>query len=305
MTYNAHSTLGDVLVNYDRLEFTPSPGLLKEIGSVEPRKGLSFTRLASARSVAEYVAPLIDTVYGREIIERLAGLGPGLRILDIGFGEAESSLYLANEGHEVVSLDPSPVNCARLERATEHFGLDLRVVQGPAEALDQLEAADFDVCLFNSCLHHCDQPVRALTHCRNKLAPQGRVLALNEPILKPYTTRNRAYRRIEEAPQETGNYGGNEHLYHFRDYLDQMEQAGFGQVRFHVHVRHRYPLETILYDVQKQDRWSNVVSDEKLLAKFAVMLGLNRLERIPAFEPPAMRMLARMSLIPASFEALP
>lgn len=291
-------------MSFDRLDFVPSAGLLREIGGLEPREDLRFDHVDSARSVEEYCASLMGTVYGLEIIERLMGLGTSLRILDIGFGMGESSLFLANGGNEVASLDPSPNHCANLAHAARRFDLPIRVIQGPAEAIDQIEDAGFDVCIFNSSLHHCDQPLQALANCRGKLVTGGRVLAINEPILKPYVTKARAYRRFEEAPEETGNYGGNEHVYYFHEYIDLMKRAGFGRVCYHVHVRHRHPRDTVLFDVQKHDEGVRTASDTKLLAKFALMVGLERLQDIDVAGPVAMRLLARMSLIPASFEAM-
>lgn len=80
-------------------------------------------------------------------------LKPGDRILDIGAGAGEYSLYFAEKGHEVCALELSPANVAAFEKkiAPRH-----RICLRQGNALDLSEYGDdsFDIVLLFGPLYH-------------------------------------------------------------------------------------------------------------------------------------------------------
>ncbi len=157
--------------------------------------------------------------------------GPPLRILDVGAGRGETSLYLANHGHEVFPVEPSLEFCEVIEHVGLRFGKNLVIYNCSAEHLE-VPDAQFDVVVFNISLHHCDDPVRALKNMHRYLRPAGKLFVISEPMLPFYKNAARVLERMNEDPDEFGHYGGNEHNYHFAEYISMIKQAGFRNLQW-------------------------------------------------------------------------
>jgi SAM-dependent methyltransferase len=122
--------------------------------------------------------------YLRSALEALAGDGKSLRVLDAGGGSGGFAVPLAELGHDVTVVDPSPDSLAALERRVAETGSAARVtaLQGDAAGLpDLVPAGAFDAVLCHSVLEVVDDPAEALAAIAGALRPGGvaSVLAAN------------------------------------------------------------------------------------------------------------------------------
>lgn len=122
--------------------------------------------------------------YLREALAALDGADGGLRVLDAGGGSGGFAVPLAELGHAVTVVDPSPDSLAALERRAAETGTAerIRALQGDAVGLpDLLPAAAFDVVLCHSVLEFVDDPAASLAAIAATLRPGGvaSVLAAN------------------------------------------------------------------------------------------------------------------------------
>lgn len=124
----------------------------------------------------------------------LAGLAPGMRVLDLASGRGEPALRAANrvgpKGVVVgIELDPALVEMAREQaRAAGLANLDLRV--GDAERLGDLAPRSFDAVTVRWALMYMASPVAALANAQRALRPGGALVAAlwAEPDRVPYFT---------------------------------------------------------------------------------------------------------------------
>jgi demethylmenaquinone methyltransferase / 2-methoxy-6-polyprenyl-1,4-benzoquinol methylase len=121
-----------------------------------------------------------DVRYRERTLAR-SGLGPGMRVLDIGCGTgmmARSAKALVGAQGYVVGVDPSP---AMLERALENDRIDAGII-GIAEQLP-IKDGEFDFVTMSFALRHVADLVRAFREMARVLKPGGELLILE--ITKP------------------------------------------------------------------------------------------------------------------------
>ena len=80
---------------------------------------------------------------------------------------------------------------------------------------------------FNASLHHCDDPIRALSHCYESLNKGGVLFLVNENFIRPWMTKARFYHLMETRPEAMGNYGGNEHTFYNWEYIQMLRKSKF------------------------------------------------------------------------------
>ena len=286
-----------------RISFDATPGLIRENSAHQAIVAEDHNRLASITTLDDLVSPFLNSVSGAEVIERVGELkGSSLRILDIGVGLGESSFALASKGHVVTCVEPSADHCQWIARYADMFGIRLTVVEATAEALDQL-AGEFDVCMFNASLHHCDDPLRALENCYTRLRSGGTILLLNEPILKSYRSKAWFHRMLREQPLAMGHYGGNEHTYYYREYREMLRAAGFANIADRIHVRNERPRQTLQEMLARQIDGRDVYTDTAVLVRFIWFLTVARLARVPVLRTMLLLVMKRLSLITVTFTA--
>jgi SAM-dependent methyltransferase len=122
--------------------------------------------------------------YLREALDGLGPRGQSLRVLDAGGGSGGFAVPLAELGHTVTVVDPSPDSLAALERRAAETGTAERIhaVQGDAAGLaDLVPAGSVDVVLCHSVLEVVDDPAESLAAVAATLRPGGvaSVLAAN------------------------------------------------------------------------------------------------------------------------------
>ena len=107
--------------------------------------------------------------------------GTGLDVVDAGGGTGGFAVPLADAGHRVTVLDPSPDSLAALSRRTAERGLQdrVRALQGDLSDLPGLvPAASADLVLCHSVLEVVDDPAQALAAVAAVLRPRGRLSLL-------------------------------------------------------------------------------------------------------------------------------
>ena len=104
-------------------------------------------------------------------------LSPGAKILDVGAGAGEYSLYFAAKGYSVSALELADANIAAFRaKMTEETPVDL--VQGNALDLSQYDRDSFDVVLLFGPLYHlhaeADQ-LRCIEEAKRVCKPGGKI----------------------------------------------------------------------------------------------------------------------------------
>jgi SAM-dependent methyltransferase len=255
------------------------------------------------RDIFEILQQYPETLSGMEIVQRIKQYPSKLKILDIGCGPGLSSLYLASLGHQVFAVEPSPFECEILLANARKTKLPVKIFQCTAEAIDAIPEQDFDLCLFNSSLHHCDDPHRALSNAFSLLKKGARLLVLNEPILRFYRSKKWFYRALIRTPEKMGHYGGNEHTYYYREYRKMLQQAGFTKVEDFLNSRISDPRSYIHGLLLKKLSGVYINGDLVLLCKFAWLLFLNKIQKLGLPARIFFRCLKNLSLLQVSFEA--
>jgi S-adenosylmethionine-dependent methyltransferase len=103
-----------------------------------------------------------------------AGADSGLDVLDIGGGTGGFAVRVAELGHRVVVVDPSPDALAALDRRARELGADVVGRQGDLSTLlDAPGPAAADVVLCHGVLEVVEDPAAALASLREVLRPGG------------------------------------------------------------------------------------------------------------------------------------
>ena len=94
------------------------------------------------------------------------GLSPsffqGKRLVDIGGGTGEASLYYALWGADVTLVEPNEISIAQKKKIFQREGKSLTVVQDSLFNLNQTFLENFDVIISDGVIHHTYDPVKAL-----------------------------------------------------------------------------------------------------------------------------------------------
>ena len=105
-----------------------------------------------------------------------SGDGAGLRVLDIGGGTGGFAVRVAELGHQVTVVDPSPDALAILDRRSHESAVADRItgLQGDlATVSEQVDGASIDVVLCHGVLEVVDDPAAAMEAITGVLRPDG------------------------------------------------------------------------------------------------------------------------------------
>jgi 2-polyprenyl-3-methyl-5-hydroxy-6-metoxy-1,4-benzoquinol methylase len=112
--------------------------------------------------------------YLREALATLDASTAGLEVLDAGGGSGGFAVPLAELGHRVTVVDPSPDALASLSRRAREVGVEVAGRQGDlADLLDVAGPDSADVVLCHGVLEVVDDPAAALATLRRVLRPDG------------------------------------------------------------------------------------------------------------------------------------
>lgn len=110
------------------------------------------------------------------LAERAEAAGRPLRVVDLGGGAGGLAVRIAQLGHHVTVVDPSPNALASLTRWVAEAGVADKVeaVQGDTDSLSQIvESESADAVLCHGVLEHVDDPREAIVSMAETLAPGG------------------------------------------------------------------------------------------------------------------------------------
>lgn len=137
----------------------------------------------------------------RFILDALGDL-KGKRLLDLGSGLGEASVYFAMKGARVTACDLSSGMLDVVRRVAERHGVSVTLRQAPAERTG-LPAGGFDVVYAGNLLHHVDIAA-TLDEARRVLAPGGIFVSwdplAHNPAINVYRRMAGAMRTADEHP---------------------------------------------------------------------------------------------------------
>ena len=133
----------------------------------------------------------------------LAGDLRGKRLLDVGAGLGESSVYFALKGAEVTSLDLSPRMVELTRRLAEAHGARLEALVSPGEQLP-VPSESYDIVYLANVVHHVEDRESLWREVYRVLKPGGRFfswdpLAYN-PVINVYRRMATEVRTPDERP---------------------------------------------------------------------------------------------------------
>lgn len=187
----------------------------------------------------------VDVFHFLDVIQ-LADLAQGSHVLDVGCGPGWTIQWLAKLGHHVVGIDISQelLDIAERRMKTDPYPPYTNVEFGYALKNHDIEASPLgldrpaDLALFESTLHHFENPVAALRNVRADLAEMGLVAVIeaaapapgsewhnhNAALMARYHTIERPYTR--------------EQLY------DMLELSGFEYAEYYRPVNGLFPQDS-------------------------------------------------------------
>jgi ubiquinone/menaquinone biosynthesis C-methylase UbiE len=134
----------------------------RHVGIEDPSRWV-FNRIAS---VYEARPP-----YPSALVENVAALGPGKRVIDLGAGIGHLALPLAASGLLVSAIEPAEAMLEVLRARAQAANLPIVTAHAKAEALP-FEAESFDVAVISDALHFLDVELTA-SELRRVLVPRG------------------------------------------------------------------------------------------------------------------------------------
>jgi SAM-dependent methyltransferase len=143
------------------------------------------------------------TAQENRFILRQMGNIHGVKLLDIGAGLGESSVYFALQGARVTANDLSPIMLNRCVALGRQHGVEISTLLGSADHFDFGES-QFDIVYGANVLHHIGDIKALLEGVKRTLVPGGRFffydpLAYN-PAIKAYRRLANKVRTEDEQP---------------------------------------------------------------------------------------------------------
>lgn len=194
-------------------------------------------------------------------IVSLLGDVTGKRILDLGSGLGEASVYFALKNAHVTACDLSQGMLDMALRVGAHHGVSIAVHCAPAEDTGLAEAS-FDIVYASNLLHHSDID-RVLDEVRRVLVPGGVVVSwdpiLYNPLIKVYRRLASGVRTPDEHPLCRCD------LDRFRRRFRHVEYRCFWLLTLAVFLRF-YLVERV--HPSKERYWKKILSEADRLAPF-------------------------------------
>jgi ArsR family transcriptional regulator len=115
----------------------------------------------------------------KSVAEALLHLMPPMVIADLGAGEGDFSLLLAQHAKQVIAVDTSAkmIEVGR-EQALRHGIANVDFRLGDMEEVP-IDSSSVELVFFSQSLHHALHPERALTEANRILVPGGRIVVLD------------------------------------------------------------------------------------------------------------------------------
>jgi SAM-dependent methyltransferase len=134
-----------------------------------------MARARTTWGIGEYPRMALELEPAAGAAVHVAGIGPGVRVLDIATGTGTAALKAAELGAAVTALDIEPVLIEQAERRARSAGVDIRWLLGDFERLPVPDgSADVVLSIFGV-MYAADHPAAARELAR-ATAPGGRVV---------------------------------------------------------------------------------------------------------------------------------
>jgi len=130
------------------------------------------------------IQALFDTFSNESLVTLdliLADLDTGQCILEVGAGLCLTSLFLKQQGYNIIALEPALGGFDIFESVKNallnHFSdLELQVISEPAEQLNTIQHGSFDLIFSNYVIEHIPEWRLALNKMASVLTPDGKML---------------------------------------------------------------------------------------------------------------------------------
>lgn len=160
----------------------------------------SGTDIDSIDVLAAFESP--TAVENRFILSLLLPLR-GKRVLDVGTGLGESSVYFALQGAFVTCTDVSPEMVRTAISLGERHGVKLEGVVSAAENLN-VQAETYDIAYVANTIHHVADKAALFGQVKRALKPGGLFVSIDplryNPVIELYRRMATAVRSEDEAP---------------------------------------------------------------------------------------------------------
>lgn len=160
----------------------------------------------------------------RFIISRMGDL-KGMRILDIGAGLGESTVYFALQGARVTANDISPAMLDRCEALAQSYGVSIATLLSSSSAEFDFGENRFDIVYGANVLHHLGSLQPFLTAVKRALVPRGRFFFFDpltyNPAINVYRRLATAVRTEDERPLRFSD------LKYFRELFSEVQHREF------------------------------------------------------------------------------
>ena len=152
--------------------------------------------------------PVREAFEAPTAVENRAVLGlmgdlQGKRLLDVGAGLGESSVYFALKGASVTAVDLSPGMVERAVALARVHGVEIEGVAQSGENLD-VPAGFYDIAYVANTLHHAAEKELLFGQIRRALKPGGRFFSIDplayNPVIGLYRRMATAVRTKDEQP---------------------------------------------------------------------------------------------------------
>jgi ubiquinone/menaquinone biosynthesis C-methylase UbiE len=158
------------------------------------------TNIQHVRVRASFEAP---TAVENQFILRRMGPLAGKKVLDIGAGLGESSVYFALKGAQVTTVDISPGMVATALALGRKYGVEIEGIICEAEDLNVAEEA-YDFVYIANTIHHVQDRARLFLEIRRALKPGGRFFSYDplayNPVINIYRRMATQVRTPDESP---------------------------------------------------------------------------------------------------------
>jgi 2-polyprenyl-3-methyl-5-hydroxy-6-metoxy-1,4-benzoquinol methylase len=158
------------------------------------------TPLEEIRVRESFEAP---TALENQFILTRVGSLQGKRLLDIGAGLGESSVYFALQGARVTTTDISATMVETAKALGRKYGVELEGIVGSAEDL-KVPSGEYDIVYAANLIHHVADRAKLFEHIKRALKPRGVFFAWDplayNPVINIYRTMATEVRTQDERP---------------------------------------------------------------------------------------------------------
>ncbi len=160
------------------------------------------TDLDSIRVKEAFEAP---TAFDFQFILRKMGPLAGMRLLDVGAGLGETSVYFALQGAQVTATDLSPGMVKTAVALGRKYGVEIEGVVSTGEEL-KVEPGSYDIVHLANVIHHVHDRSALFRQVVLALKPGGRFFSIDpvayNPVIKQYRRMATEVRTPDESPLE-------------------------------------------------------------------------------------------------------